>query len=272
MRCHVVPMVYMKYWCVDMKVKKEKRKAYIFSKGNTHKDGELRNIFGLNGEIAETDLYIVDGKNPKLFEHYLDDNFENDWTNHVNRLSCEVSTGSNTISESEFWIESVATQIFRMKAYLHKSLDEAIDIVYDNLIPKEFHYRTKEEIKKERCNEYYTRAGLGKSDQIELLYDQLTNMGKMILVAPLDVEFITSDKPVTHILDENGNDGTWIFPITSRFCFVAENGKVEAGKDIYVKHISVENVKLINTYSIEWANEVVISSKKNIADLFHKIK
>lgn len=272
MKCHIVPMSYLKSWSTD-ETKKEKRKkrevycCYLSKDAQSMVRIRTENI--KENTIVAEDIYITEDIQ-SLVEDNMSQKYESQWNDLINRYEVMVKNNQTISYKVEFLLEFILLQLLRTFVYMEPAISDAYDkaiSILRNAFPELYEAlgddlkndyiaeKFVDIIKKFLCEE--------KHPVVTMLKNDFFRLKKVCLVSKKNSYFWTCDVPIVHVANEEDFKGFYM-PITPKICvYLYDNDKTNKMQFDICK-VSNRVVKFVNHIIMDNARNVVISNIETI--------
>lgn len=265
MDCHILPMVYLDDWSTDETkgLEREKRKIYYFTKSSKYGVCKTTKYIKVD-TVSRKDLYILDNhRNNMIIENGFDEKVENKFKDSLKR----IDINSNRVNNIDTIIRFITIQLFRQPELMSEVIKVSTDFAdlllgIDNTMYPEIN-KNKKQLSLlcdffERESETVIKR---TEDNFKCKYS------KCIIVASKNIEFITSDSPVTKFAFF---DKKIIFMALDRkrsIFLLRENDGYKGKNNARVVHVTDSLVKYINNIIFKSCKKAVFYKERKIRDL-----
>lgn len=273
MKCHIVPMAYLKEWSTNETRNEKNRKdrqIHCFNKDDLIESTCYTDEIS-NSHISEEDLYILEVDEKKI-EDFFSVRYENKIEYHRNRIENEINAGNIKINNLDLLIEFMAVQIYRTPSYAYNAINQSVQLIYNMPIIKSICNDWKEENTQHKFLDILLQFIDEKpyNPISRTLNSFVVQYRKILLVTKNEyMSFITSDKPVIGIIN-NGISGIY-FPLSRKVCIWLKpnDERNKNNGDVYI--VGDEMVSFINELIRQGAMKNILSDKADIRSMMSNI-
>lgn len=295
---HLIPRVHMKQWASRINKEKGKDAEVLIYKHN--KENPLANGIEINTKdiggiedyhtiteyspfLTEDDLKRISNGEERILD--IEDGWqkqlENNWQSLVNKINNDVLQTKKQFIQ-EFKKDEIITLMVCMMYRGFKGIDVVREYVSDIILKLnlgkdleekfiEFYIQDNEVIKNHLLSSMRSFIQ-GKPDTLiaKMCELHIDNTTIAFMIAPDDIEFITTDNPsfecTMSFLNKEGGGTVHIMPITPKVALILLRDSDKEGKYKIIKS-DIQTVKNLNKVMIESSVEFIISSKENISSM-----
>ena len=268
MKCHIVPMSYLKSWSTDetKKEKRAKREVYCCYVSKDSQSMYLTRTKNITEDtIVAEDIYITE-KTQSFVEDNMNQKYESQWNDFISHYEVMIKDNQIISYKVEFLLEFMLLQLLRTFVYMETAIGGAYDKVI-NILKSAFP-ELYEALGDELKNEYIAEKFVDiikkflcgeKYPIVEMLKNDFFRLKKVCLVSNKNSYFWTCDVPIVYVANEQDFKGFYM-PITPKICvYLYDNNKTNK-MQFDICRVSNRVVKFVNHIIMDNARNVVISN------------